>query len=141
MGEILNIANNTFYARDKPIKIIHDGEAEVLALSALLTAKGHENLVVIDERTARLLCEKPQNLEKLLKKKLHTPIKAVKENYKTFRDYKIIRSTELAYVAHEKGFSKLKDPRTLDAILYALKFGGVSISEKEIKTLKKIKIR
>ena len=140
-NQILSTANNTFFARGKAIHLIEEGESECLALSELLSEKGIENLIVIDERTARLLCERPNNLERLFRKKLHTKIKSIKSNYGAFSKFRIIRSTELAYIAYKRGFTRLKDPRTLDAILYALKFGGVSISDREIKAIKKLKSR
>jgi len=136
--KIMNAANNTFQARKKPLHIIDLGEAEVIALSQMLTEKDIENTIVIDERTARILCEKPENLQKLLKKKLHTDVKQTKSSFDIFKKCKIIRSTELAYIAYKKGFIKKIDKRTLEAVIYALKFGGVSISEKEVQMFKKM---
>ena len=75
-------------------------------------------------------------MKKLLEKKLHTPITANKKNYSYFKGYKIIRSTELAYIAYKKGFIDIKDPRVLEAMLYALKYRGCSISEAEIEEVK-----
>ena len=58
-------------ATKEKIKIIHDGEAACLAFSNLCEA---DNVIVIDERTTRMLTEAPQNLEKMMEKKLHTPL-------------------------------------------------------------------
>ena len=138
MKQVLDKANNTFFANRNSIHIIDDGEAECMALSLLLTEQKIDNLVVIDERTARLLCEKPENIKKILKKKLHTGISSKLENVKEFNRIGVIRSTELAYIAYKRGYTKIKAPETLDALLFALKFGGVSISEDEIKEMKKI---
>ena len=129
--KIMNISNNTFFTKHKALSLIHNGEAEIIALSQMLTEQKHEVAVVIDERTARVLCEKPENLQKLMTKKLHEEVTANKDNFDLLRGCNIIRSTELAYVAYQKGLIEEIDPRTLEAVIYALKFGGVSISEKE----------
>src|SRR3989344_3172814 len=130
--EIMNTANTTFRTKKRYIHLIDKGESAVLALSRIVKP----NLIVIDERTTRILCENPENLKKLLEKKLHTSIMANKKNYAYFKEYKIIRSTELAYIAYKKGFFNIKDPRALEATLYALKYRGCSVSEAEIEEIK-----
>ena len=134
--KVLETANNTFFAKNQPVQIIEQGEAEVIALSHMLSEAKKENAVVIDERTARVLIERPENLKKLLQKKLHTTIKANTKNFDMFRGIKVIRSTELAYVAYKKGLIQVKDKKTLEAVEYALKYGGCSISEKEVQAYK-----
>lgn len=136
--EILNIANKTFYAKQKPLHLIDMGEASCLALSEILDAKNIKNMLVVDERTTRMLCENPNNLQKLLRNKLHTKIKAIKDNFSFFYKFKIIRSSELAYIAHKKKLVDLKDSRTLDALLYAIKYKGCSISREEIEEMKSL---
>lgn len=130
--EIMNAANTTFKTRKRYIHLIDKGESAVLALSKIIKS----DVIVIDERTTRILCENPENLKKLLEKKLHTSITANKKNYSYFKDYKIIRSIELAYVAYKKGFFEIKDSRALEAMLYALKYKGCSVSEAEIEEIK-----
>lgn len=132
--ELTNIANSTFRARGKDIHLIDKGESAVLALSLILK----DSAIVIDERTTRMLCENPDNLRKLLQKKLKTKVQAKESNYKFFKGFKIIRSTELVYLAHKKGLIKLKDPKAYEAMLYGVKFKGCSISEKEIQMLKSL---
>lgn len=131
--EIMNMANTTFYANNHPLHLIEKGESAALALS-LMTKES--NVIAIDERTARMLCENPENLRKLLQKKLNTNITANKKNYEFFKKFKVIRSTELAYIAFNKGLIDLKDKNTLEAMLYALKYHGCSISEEEIEEAK-----
>lgn len=130
--EIMNTANTTFKTKKRYIHLLDKGESAVLALSNIIKP----NLIVIDERTTRILCENPENLKKLLEKKLHTPITANKKNYSYFKDYKVIRSTELAYIAYKKGLFDIKDSKILEAALYALKYRGCSISEAEIEEIK-----
>jgi hypothetical protein len=138
--DILNIANNTFFGRNNAMHIIDTGEASCLALSKLLNEKGVRNVLSVDERTIRLLGEKPENLLEIFKKKLHTSIIVKRENFKIFKDFKFIRSAELIYIAYKKGIVKLKNHNILilDALLYALKFNGCSISDDEISEIKKI---
>jgi hypothetical protein len=133
--QIMNIANSTYYTDERNIHILEKGECAALALSIIIN---EPNLIAVDERTTRMLCENPENLRKLLEKKLHIKVKARKENYDFFKKFKIIRSTELAYIAYKKGLFNLKDSRTLDAALWALKLHGCSISDIEINEIKKM---
>lgn len=140
--KILDISNDIFHSTKKSIHLIDMGEATCLALSKILTEKGVDNVVAVDERTTRMLGEKPENLRKLFEKKLHTKITSKKDNYKFFKGFKFIRSAELVYVAYKKNIVKLNTPKNkkviLDALLYAVKFKGCSISRDEIEEIKKI---
>lgn len=133
--EFMNIANSAFKETNKEIHLVELGESSCLALSKLLTEKGIENIITIDERTMRVLCEKPENLRKLLEKKLHTKISYDKEKLKYFQEFKVIRSSELIYIAYKKNITKLSGKRSLEAYLYALKFKGCSISQEEINEI------
>jgi len=135
-SEILEIANNTFSGNEKEIHLIDSGEASCLALSRMLEEKRITNVIAVDERTMRMLGEKPENLKKLLQKKMHTEIAQRKENFRFFRGFRFIRSSELVYVAYKKGIVNLKNRMVLDALLYAVKFKGCSISDKEIQEIK-----
>ena len=137
-NEIINIANSTFIGRGKEIHIIDSGEASCLALSEILNYKKIKNVIAIDERTTRTLGEKPENLERLLQRKLHTKINSKKENFKFFNGFRFIRSAELVYIIYKKNLIKLKSTALLDALLYAVKFKGCSISDREISEIKKI---
>ncbi|MEK6760474.1 MAG: hypothetical protein AABX93_00970 [Nanoarchaeota archaeon] len=136
--EILEIANTTLQGRDRDIHLIDLGEASGLALSGILTEMGMTNIMAVDERTTRMLCEKPENLRKLMEGKLHTSIRAKVENYEFFKNFRFIRSTELIYVAYKKGIVESRDPKLLDALLYALKFKGAAISDEEISEIKRM---
>jgi len=137
--EIKNIANTTFFGRGKDIKLINSGEASCLALSRILTEKKIKNVIAIDERTMRMLGENPDNLKKLFQSKLHIKITCKKENYKFFEGFKFIRSSELVYIIYKKGIIKLKNGLVLDALLWAVKFKGCSISGNEIREIKNIR--
>lgn len=137
--KLLDIANNTFFEKgQKEIKIIDLGETACLALSKELTKKGIKNVLLIDERTTRLLSEKPENLKKLLQKKLHVRVDIKKNNLEHFRGMRIVRSAELIYIAYKKGVVRIKNKKILDALLYALKFKGCAISSEEIERIKKL---
>lgn len=136
--EILKIANSTFESNGENIHLIDLGETSCLALSRILTEKGTKNVIAIDERTTRMLGENPENLRKLIQGKVHSDIKAKKENYKFFEGFKFIRSAELVYVAYKKKIIQLKNGIVLDALLYASRYHGCSISDDEIKEIKEI---
>lgn len=133
--EIMKIANSTFYTKKENINLIHEGEASSLALSKMLK---EPNVIAVDERTTRMLCENPENLRKLLEKKLHVPIQANRKNYDFFKNFKIIRSTELVYIISKKKLFDLDGPKTLDAMLWGMKYKGCSISEQEIEEIKRL---
>ncbi|MEM3113199.1 MAG: hypothetical protein QXI33_02125 [Candidatus Pacearchaeota archaeon] len=136
--EILKSTNSLFYADKNPVHIIDAGEASVLALNFLLKKKSSDVLIAMDERTTRILCEKPENLKNLLESKLHTKIKQEGIRQEFFKDINFIRSSELIYVAFKKGIIKSQSKEMLDALLYGAKFKGASISNEEINEIKKL---
>jgi hypothetical protein len=135
---ILQAANTAFISNGELIRLIHFGEASCLALFNLLSAD--KKAVVIDERTTRMLCEAPDNLRKLFEGKLHTKIEVRRENYQKFKDFKIIRSCELALIAYNHGIIELPARRqdVVEAIMYATKFKGCAVSSREIAAARKI---
>jgi len=138
--KMISIANSMFEGNKKNIEIIHEGEASCLALSKILLEKKIPNIIAIDERTTRMLGEKPENLKELLTKKMSTRVRLKTKDFKFFKGFRFIRSTELMYVAWKKGLLELKDGKTvLDAVLWALKFKGAAISSDEIREIKAMK--
>jgi len=138
-NDLLNLANTSFLERDKKeVHLIDLGETACLVLSKILNKKNIPNVIVIDERTTRMLSKKPENLKKLLQKKLHIRIDIKKENLKHFKGLKMVRSCELIYIAYKKELVRIKDKKILDALLYALKYKGCAISTDEIETIKKL---
>lgn len=136
--EILKLSNKIFSSNESFIDIIQSGEAECLALSIIANKRGIPNLVAVDERTTRVLVERPENLKELLETKLHTGIRFHRENMISLDNIKIIRSAELVYLAHKKGLIKIGNGKLLDALLYGVKFKGCSISKQEIEEIKKL---
>ncbi len=136
--EIIDVANSLFRGDGKDLHLIDSGEASCLALGEILNKKGIKNVIAVDERTTRVLVENPEKLKKFLQKKLHVKISIKKENLKFLKRFRIIRSPELIYVAYKKGLVKLRNGSALDALLYAVKYKGSSISNSEIKEIKKL---
>jgi len=136
--EFMTSANNLFFGRGQMIHLIDSGEASCLALGRLLDEKKIQNVLAVDERTTRMLVEKPQNLGKLLQKKLHTKVEHKGGDFKMFKGFKIIRSAELVYIVHKKNLARLKGNMVLDALLWAVKFKGCSITGDEINEIKRI---
>jgi hypothetical protein len=142
--QLLGIANNTFYAHNHPIKIVHFGEMETLACCI---EKGC-NCIVLDERTTRYLIEKPKRLHMRLERKLHTKITVDEEKLKQFsemvRGISVIRSIELVTIAFELGFLDRYLPldgdrkKLLDSVVWGLKLKGCAVSTDEIIDLEKI---
>ena len=138
--KIMNTSNSLFQSSRGEVKIMHLGEASCIALSKMLNEKKIKNLIAIDERTTRMLIEKPENLKDLLSRKLHTNIRSLKSNFEYFKEFSVIRSVELVYVLWKKGLMELNDGiNVLDALLYALKFKGCSVSSDEIEEIKRMK--
>jgi len=137
--KIMNLINSSFYEKGKPIHLVDLGEVSCLALGKILNEKNIPNLLAIDERTARMICEKPENLRRLLVKKHQTTINYDKSLIKDLNQFKIIRSAELIYIINKKGLIEIQNKKVLEAMLYALKFKGCSISEEEIEEMIRIK--
>lgn len=137
-SRLMNIANHYIKSKDTWINIISEGETSCLALSNELTKIGVLNIIAIDERTTRILAERPDNLRKIISDKLHTNVKLYLSNLDEFKNFKFIRSTELVYAAYKKNLLKLNGKKALEAALYATKFKGSSVSFEEIEELKKL---
>jgi len=136
---LMSKANKCINAKDNWLHLISEAETSCLAVSSELTRRGVENMIAIDERTTRVLTEKPENLEKLMSKKLHSRV-VLSGDLSDFKNFRFIRSTELVYVAYKKGLLRINGSEVLEAVLYATKYMGSSVSFEEIDELKKLKI-
>jgi|SRR3989344_3107422 len=136
--ELMDLSNHFLQANGHWINIVSDAEMSCLALSDELTEKGVENIIGIDERTTRILGEKPGNLERIMSEKLHQRVSLVASNFSIFKKYKFVRSSEIVYVAYKKNLINLEGNKILEALLFATKFKGSSISFEEINKLKKL---
>lgn len=134
--DILNKVNHSYFAQEF-MHIIDEGEASCLAVSLLAEKKGIESVIVIDERTTRMIVENAENLRKLFQSKLHTRVD-LKANFSYLKNPRFIRSCELVFVAYKKGLVKIDDDKLLEALLYAAKYKGCAISEDEIKEIERL---
>jgi hypothetical protein len=134
--ELMQTANNLFFVRGKPIRLIHMGEAEMLVLAKEL---GVEYLLM-DERTTRMLIEAPIPLKKHLEEEFNVNVMVNKKNLQSLvsqiSPLRTIRTSELVMLAYEKGYFKNfnnmhKD--VLEAALFKVKYSGCSIGFGEIK--------
>src|SRR3989344_3906678 len=69
--QLMSKANHTVEAKGHWIDIVSDAEMSCLALNDELTKKNIQCLIAIDERTTRMLSEKPENLERIMAERLH----------------------------------------------------------------------
>ncbi len=138
MKKILKTANGALRstATGEKIAIIQEGEAACLAFVNLCKK---DAVIVIDERTTRMLTEAPHNLESMMERKLHTPLDSNLSLLEGMKNFKFIRSAELLYVAWKKDLIGVRrDKELLDALLYGVKFKGCAISSVEIEEMKKL---
>ncbi|MSS74213.1 hypothetical protein EXS72_01070 [Candidatus Pacearchaeota archaeon] len=135
---MLKRINCSVKAGEHCIEIVSPAEISCLAVSKILSKRGFENVIGIDERTTRVLFEKPANLKELMSNKLHCQISLNTQEIDNLGRFKFIRSSELVYMSYKKGFIQLNDKRALEALLYATKFKGCSITWEEIEQLKKL---
>ncbi len=139
--QLLNVANSCFSTKGKNMRIVHYGE-----IASVITAlKLDASALVMDERVTRELIEHPTHLAKIMEKKLHLAISINEDSLSRFREktasLKIIRSTELAAIAFEKGLldryaiGKSTSKAVLESILWGLKLNGCAINERGIKAI------
>ena len=133
---IESLANNLFEISGEKISLVHAGEIETLALSHSINA----DLIVMDERTTRMLVEDAYRLRDRMEEKYESKVdidtEKLAELQGMFAGAKIVRSVELIAYAYEKGYfePELKKTRlALEAALYAAKYGGCAVSLEEIQ--------
>lgn len=132
---IMEAANNLFFVRGRPMRIIHRGEAEMLATAKELDVKH----ILIDERTTRMLLEAPFRIKEHFEKEFHTHVMINKKNLVALSNelngINAMRSSELLILGYEKGFFNRfqeMEKQALKAALYKVKYSGCSITFKEI---------
>jgi len=133
--KILELANSCFSSRDGNVVIIQKGEAEALALARIYGAKA----LFIDERTTRSLIENPARLKEVLERRQGQSMsmngEAVNEFREMFSELRVFRSVDLIALAYEQNLfdHELEHGKLeLEAALWAAKFSGCAVSEKEI---------
>lgn len=142
--ELLHLANSSFAAKGKAIKIVQYGEMASIAAAKLLDAEA----LVMDERITRELVEHPRHISDLMEKRLHTSVIVNEANVSLLQKYvaktRILRSVELITVAfefglldryiaagEEKAIPEVRQ-KLLESVLWGLKMNGCAVSGKEI---------
>ncbi|MCX6774297.1 MAG: hypothetical protein NTY68_04875 [Candidatus Micrarchaeota archaeon] len=132
--EIMDLANNMLFARSKPIHLVDIGEADIIALAKATDC----DVILMDERTTRMLIEAPFRLKEHMEAEMGINVMLNKRSFDDFNKIaggmKVIRSSELVSIAYRSGyFSTFQNPeKMLEASLYSLKYGGCSIGFNEI---------
>ncbi|MBN2121984.1 hypothetical protein JW721_02920 [Candidatus Micrarchaeota archaeon] len=134
--KLMEAGNGIFYAHGKPLRILHIGETEMIALARKLEV----NSLLMDERTTRVLLENPVSLAKHFQDEFHTNVMVNRQKLSEFSEHAgrmdIIRTTELVYIGAQQGFfhpfGKLEAQAT-EAALYKLKYSGCAVSFNELK--------
>jgi hypothetical protein len=135
-SELSSLGNSIFSIGGRPLRLIHPGETETLALAIDLNLRN----ILIDERTTRMLIEAPLDLKAHMEEEFQKKIDVNDRDLSKFLSMtgklNLFRSTEIAIAGYEKGlFKDYKDieKRAIEAALYGLKFSGCSISFSEIE--------
>ena len=133
IDELMNLINSTFSAKNHELSIIQLGEVSSLATAVELNCPA----IAIDERTCRTIIEKPELIKNVMEHKMHTRVNVnpgkVEQLKHRFRGISVIRSSDLAVAAFDKGYLGKKTRNLLDGILWAMKFNGCAITPDEIK--------
>lgn len=136
MNELSTITANICKADGRTITLINKGEAETLALMKEINSR----ILLIDERTTRMIIEEPQNVMSFLQHRHKCKITLNKGRMDEFKNFfvniNVIRSVELIALAYENGafgMQMKKSKQALEAALFSAKYGGCAVSAKEIK--------
>ena len=136
-SDILGISNSIYRVKKHPLRLIHEGEAEALAVMREVGS----DVLLIDERTTRMIIENAEQLRQILSQQINRRVDMDYEMLMSFKDLvgdvQVIRSSEVAAVAYEKGLLQKSlgtdGKEALAAMLYALKFSGCAIAWREIE--------
>lgn len=134
-GQILEAANNLFFIRGGAMRLVHPGEAGMIAAAKQLGI----STILIDERTTRMLIEAPDALKKHLEGEFGVHAMVNRKNLERLAELtkglNVIRSCELLVLAYEHGFLDRfpEKQKALEAGLYRVRFSGCSLSLHEIQ--------
>ncbi|OIO26648.1 hypothetical protein COU38_03785 [Candidatus Micrarchaeota archaeon CG10_big_fil_rev_8_21_14_0_10_54_18] len=129
-----SLANNVFKVGRRPLKILHQGELECLALASSVNAAA----LLVDEKTTRLLVENPNLLLESIQGEQKNKVYVNQKHLRAFRKnayYPVIRSTEVIAVAAEQGFYRdygVDEAEAARAAMHALRHAGCSITHREL---------
>ena len=141
-AELSEWSNNLFSVNRRPLRIMHAGELECLAVYKKINASGF----LVDEKTARLMVESPGTLLESLHAEYRTKVEINDNIAQKLGEFvygiNAIRSTEILALAYEKGFFSQYEgieKEAFHAAEYAARNAGCSISAKELAEYERIK--
>ncbi len=141
--EIADAANRLYLVGGKPLKLIHGGEAETLALLGILGAK----ILAIDEKTTRLIIEDPLKLKEMIEgeytEKMVFDLKAYEAFRRMIPQVSVIRSAELLALAAKRGFFSNfgeHEEEAFHSAINALRAAGCSLAQDEMQQYEQVKI-
>lgn len=141
-ADFLDASNNLFFARDKFLPLVQQGEAECVAAYREVGAKA----LLVDEKTTRLLIENPVRLYEILQEEYAGKIRMNDENLKRIRDItrgmSVVRSCDVLAAASRRGFFDGFQDKALavNAAIYSLKESGCGLSNQELEQYEKMKL-
>jgi len=132
---ILKAANSMIFAGKKPLELIQLGEAECLAIFASASA----HMLLVDEKTTRLLIENPHKLRETIQVRNFDGVRLDQGRRDEFAaltaEVSCLRSAELLAFAYSKGYfdeyRSLKE-EAFKATIYALRDSGCGLASSEI---------
>ncbi|MFT4312662.1 MAG: hypothetical protein ACMXYF_05535 [Candidatus Woesearchaeota archaeon] len=141
--ELLALINSTFFAFNKSITLVQEGEMQAIALAKLTGSP-----LLVDERTTRYLIENPTRVIRRFEAKLHTRVhvdtKKLAKIKQELKGLHTIRSAELLAALFLDGMFDEKishlpmenaKKEYLDALLWAVKLSGCGITDNEIRIM------
>lgn len=137
-GKVMALANSIFSCNGNPIHLIDYGESDAIGLAITTGCR----LLLVDEKTTRLLIEDPKALQESLELRMGKKISVSESKLKALSEalsgISAIRSAELVAVGYSNGFLKKvcfneRGRDLLFGALVAVKENGCSITEKEIE--------
>ena len=146
--ELISLANSVFTIGRKKLDVMQAGEIESVASACEVEGSG----VVMDERTLRLFIERKDGMKELLERRFHKDVGVDTKKLDLFssqlKGVTIIRSVELIGIAYKLGLldAYLPDGKgaratLLDAVLFAAKYNGCSVTSHEVHELKQMLLK
>jgi len=142
-SQVMDAANRLYLVGGKPLKVLHEGEAESIALLSFSGAKA----LLIDEKTTRLIIEDPLKLKEMTEgeyaEKLVLDLAAHEKFRALFPQTAIIRSSEILATAARRGYFKnfgAYEEEAFHSSIYALRAAGCSLAGDELQEYGEMKI-
>jgi hypothetical protein len=140
---VLSVANKVYSVAGTPLEVLHEGEAESLAVFQGIDASA----LLVDEKTTRLMVENPLKLRERISGEYRHGVQfnegPLREWREIAKDLTILRSSELLAVAGECGFFDDyggSADEALNAAFIALRNAGCSLTSDELREYREMKL-